>query len=237
MFETWLREVPVQTQLVVLPEMFSTGFTMHSRDVAETMRGETVVWLQQQATSLKKTLCGSVVIEDAGRFYNRMLWIEQNGEVGVYDKRHRFRMAGEHEHFEAGTSRPVFKCGNWRILPCICYDLRFPVWLRNRSDYDLLLCVANWPAARRHAWRSLITARAIENQAFVAAVNILGTDGNGVDYSGDSLVVKPDGVTQLDARDVAGVYSTSLELDELQRTREQFPVWQDADEFELDRGD
>jgi predicted amidohydrolase len=235
MFDGYLAEVPEAAELVVLPEMFSTGFTMASRETAEPMTGPTVAWMRRSAAAYGRTLCGSVVIEDGGACYNRFLWVAPDGGVTTYDKRHRFRMAGEHEHYAAGTRRCVVRLREWRILPLVCYDLRFPVWLRNRGDYDLLLAVANWPAARQEAWNALLRARAIENQAFAAGANIVGTDGNAVAYGGGTAVYDPEGTALLEAGGDAGVFTVTLDREGLEAFRQRFPVWQDADDFELAR--
>ena len=232
-FTRWLAQVPATTQIVLLPEMFSTGFTMQPAAVAETMAGPTVAWLRAQAAQREQVIGGSVVIEEGGRHYNRFLWATPAGALAYYDKRHCFRMAGEHEHYAAGHTRPVWPAGGLRVRPLVCYDLRFPVWLRRRDDYDLLACVANWPAVRLDAWRTLLKARAIENQAFVAGVNIVGTDGNGVVYDGGSVVFGPDGRCLLDAGNREGVFTVELDLDQLAQYRSGFPAWQDADGFSI----
>ena len=232
-FDRWFEAVPDAAQLVVLPEMFSTGFTMASAEVAEPMDGPTVAWMRDRAADLGRTLCGSVVIEDGGRCFNRFLWVAPDGTLECYDKRHRFRMAGEHEHYDAGSRRRVMRLGEWRILPLVCYDLRFPVWLRNRGDYDLLLAVANWPAPRQNAWNALLRARAIENLAYAAGVNIVGTDGNGVPYTGGSAVYDPEGRALAEAEDSASLLTVTLDGEALAEYRERFPAWQDADDFEL----
>lgn len=254
LFEVWLAQVPADTDLVVLPEMFSTGFTMASADIAEDMaedREDSILtWLGEQARLHDKTLCGSLVAAEDGRYFNRFVWMPPGGSPVFYDKRHRFRMAGEHLHYAAGSRRVIVECNGWRILPLVCYDLRFPVWLRNRRqgdaqsyhnnhddnhelEYDLLLCVANWPAARRIAWQTLLRARAIENLCYSAGVNVIGTDGNGVAYSGDSGVYGPEGQQLLDAASGAGVFTATLDGEALHTYRDGFPAWQDADEFEL----
>jgi predicted amidohydrolase len=242
LFEAWLAQVPADTDLVVLPEMFSTGFTMASAEVAEDTAGPTLTWLGEQARLHDKTLCGSLVVAEEGGYFNRFVWMPPGGSRVFYDKRHRFRMAGEHLHYAAGSRRVIVECNGWRILPLVCYDLRFPVWLRNRRqgdaqnyepEYDLLLCVANWPAARRLAWQTLLRARAIENLCYAAGVNVVGTDGNGVDYSGDSGVYGPEGQQLLDAASGAGVFTATLDGEALNAYRGGFPAWQDADEFEL----
>jgi len=246
LFEAWLTQVPADTDLVVLPEMFSTGFTMASADIAEDTGGPTLAWLGEQARLHDKTLCGSLVVAEEGRYFNRFVWMPPCGSRVFYDKRHRFRMAGEHLHYAAGSRRVIVECNGWRILPLVCYDLRFPVWLRNRRrgdarkydndhdlDYDLLLCVANWPASRQIAWQTLLRARAIENLCYAAGVNVVGTDGNGVVYSGDSSVYGPEGQQLLDASSGSGVFTATLDGEALSAYRDGFPAWQDADEFEL----
>ncbi len=233
MFDRWFSEVPESADIVVLPEMFSTGFTMHSDDVAEPMSGPTVEWLRSTAGALKKVVCGSVVIKEDGSHYNRFLWVTPDGEVGVYDKRHRFRMAGEHDHFSAGCERLIVTVGGWKICPMVCYDLRFPVWCRNRNDYDVLLCVANWPAARLEAWSALLRARAIENLSYSLGVNILGEDGNSVIYRGGTVAYTPEGEILIQADDQAGIFTVELDKEYLDRYRAAFPAWQDADAYDL----
>jgi omega-amidase len=231
-FANWFDAVPDDSQVIVLPEMFSTGFTMSAVQFAESMSGPTVAWLQAQARTRAKVICGSLVVEEAGRYFNRFVWVTPDGII-CYDKRHRFRLVGEHESFSAGTQRVVVPYGDWRICPMICYDLRFPVWFRNRGDYDVLLCVANWPAPRRAAWISLLRARAIENQCYIVGVNIVGVDGNSVSYAGDSAVFSPEGESLMDARDAKGVFTVTLDGEMLAEHRNQFPAWQDADAFRL----
>lgn len=233
MFEDCFARVPNDADLIVLPEMFSTGFTMASSDVAEPMSGPTVAWLGEQARALGRVLCGSLVIEHGGEYFNRFVWVPPDGEMRCYDKRHRFRMAGEHEHYSAGGTHIVVELNGWRICPMVCYDLRFPVWFRNRGDYDALLCVANWPAARREVWNTLLRARAIENQVYAAGVNIVGVDGAGVSYSGGSAVYAPDGEVLAELPDEAGIINCAFDADRLQSLRESFPVGDDADQFEL----
>ena len=222
-----------QTDLIVLPEMFTTGFTMEPETVAEPMSGPTLAWLREQASTLGAALCGSVVIEDGG-YRNRLLFVTPDGAVEYYDKRHLFRMANEHQHYVAGEIRQVIEYRGWRILPQVCYDLRFPVWCRNRNDYDLMLYVANWPSPRRHAWRTLLLARAIENQCYLAGVNRVGEDGKGLEYTGDSLLVDFKGQALLDApAGEAFVKTGTLDGEALQQFRQKFPAWQDADPFSI----
>ena len=221
------------SDLVVLPEMFTTGFTMASTEVAEPMNGPTLDWLAQQAVKLDATITGSVVIEDQGHYYNRLIVMQPDGDFQHYDKRHLFRMADEHDHYSAGGGKIIFSLREWRICPMVCYDLRFPVWFRNQSEYDVLLCVANWPAARREAWNTLLRARAIENQCYSVGVNIVGEDGAGVRYSGGSAVYGPEGNVLGELFDTAQTFTVELDGGALGDLRERFPVWRDADEFQI----
>ncbi|MEM7101419.1 MAG: amidohydrolase [Pseudomonadota bacterium] len=233
LFERLMSDTPAQSQLIVLPEMFSTGFTMASRQVAETMDGPTVAWMREQACQRGLAICGSVVIEDDGCYYNRMVFADAQGQIQHYNKRHCFRMADEHRYYTPGDERCVVGLNGWRINLSVCYDLRFPVWLRNREDYDVLVCVANWPAARRTAWNTLLRARAIENQSYVVGVNILGCDGNDVTYSGGSAAYAPDGEVLGEYFDTAIVQTHILSRKTLNELRTGFPVWQDADRFQM----
>ncbi len=220
--------------LVILPEMLTTGFTMEAAAHAETMDGPSVSWLRRCARECRTTLCGSLVIREGERFFNRLIWAGPDGSLGTYDKRHLFRMAGEHEHYAAGTHREIFRIGDWRVCPLVCYDLRFPVWSRGVDEYDLLLYVANWPAARRSAWRALLPARAIENLCYVAGVNRVGQDGLGVRYAGDSSVHDYLGRAVAEAGDRAQVLSVTLDGEALLRYRAKFPAHLDADRFRVD---
>ena len=232
LFRQAFQSISQPVDLVVLPEMFTTGFTMNSTEVAETMGGETVAWMKSCAAEMGATIAGSIVIDD-GAYYNRLVWMPPGGKESVYDKRHLFRMADEHEHYSAGTSQVVSRIGAWRVRLCVCYDLRFPVWLRSRDDYDLLLCVANWPAARQGAWNALLRARAIENQCYAVGVNRVGTDGNGVVYAGGSAIYDWEGTSLTEAFERPVVLAESLDLDALSRYRREFPAWRDADQFEV----
>lgn len=220
--------------LIVLPEMFSTGFSMDSAALAEPENGPTSQWLLAQATRMQAVICGSLITQAAdGTYRNRLLWARPDGSLAHYDKRHLFRMAGEHKHFSAGEEQVLLEVKGWQVRPLICYDLRFPVWSRDSHDTDLLLYTANWPAARRQHWNRLLPARAIENLCYVAAVNRVGQDGKGHAYSGDSQVLDFQGETLLDAVDADGVFRLSLKAAELAAYRERFPAYRDADEFTL----
>jgi predicted amidohydrolase len=219
--------------LVLLPEMFATGFTMTPEHCAEETEGPTLAWMRAQAADLGALLAGSLAVREGAAYRNRLLFVDPEGKVAHYDKRHLFRMAGEHNSYAAGERRVVQSWQGWRLCSQVCYDLRFPVWSRNRGDYDVLLYVANWPARRREHWRTLLVARAIENQCYVIGVNRVGLDGKGIEYSGDSLVVDPWGRIVLDAGSRAGVHEALLEASVLEDCREKFPVHLDADAFDL----
>ncbi|BBB25600.1 amidohydrolase [Amphritea japonica] len=223
------------TDLVLLPEMFSTGFTMDSRTAAEPMGGESCLWLQEQAKQRGVAISGSLAITEGGRYFNRMVFTYPDGSQVCYDKRHLFRMAGEHERYQPGDKRVVVEYRGWKILLQVCYDLRFPVFSRNSNDYDLALYVANWPAPRRQPWRKLLQARAIENLCYVAGVNRVGTDANGHKYSGDSMLVDFKGDLLIDHNpDIPFCDTATLSLVELSQFKESFPAWMDADDFTID---
>jgi predicted amidohydrolase len=224
------------TDLIVLPEMFTTGFTMDAEGLAETMNGETIGWLREEAAAVGCAITGSLIVRDGGRYYNRLLFARPDGTVAHYDKRHLFRMANEQSHYSAGQHRLIVEWKGWRICPLVCYDLRFPVWSRNRGDYDVLLYVANWPARRRVAWSALLRARAIENLCYAVGVNRIGKDGNGATYAGDSAAV--DFLGQSLGGDHGGDFVETVVLDReaLQKYRTSFPAHLDADDFELKRG-
>ncbi|KAA3616530.1 MAG: amidohydrolase [Calditrichaeota bacterium] len=234
MFETLFQKIEPDTDVVVLPEMFTTGFTMHAATCAETMDGQTVAWIRIQAQHLKTHICGSIIIQENKNYYNRLLWATPDGKLHIYDKRHLFRMAGEHHTYAAGNRRLIVHVNGWKICPFICYDLRFPVWIRaKKMNYDAAIFVANWPAKRSHFWKMLLPARAVENQIFVIGVNRVGKDGNGFSYSGDSTVIAPNGEIIAQHHHVSGVFTHLLSHKLLQESRENFPAWQDADDFEL----
>ncbi|MCY1525907.1 Omega-amidase YafV [compost metagenome] len=232
-FETLLEQAH-GVDLIVLPEMFSTGFSMDSASLAEPQDGPTSQWLLAQAARMQAVITGSLIIQAAdGSYRNRLLWARPDGSLAHYDKRHLFRMAGEHKHYAAGDEQVVLALKGWQVRPLICYDLRFPLWSRDPHDTDLLLYTANWPAARRQHWNRLLPARAIENLCYVAAVNRIGEDGKGHGYSGDSQVLDFQGEPLLDARDAPGVFRLSLSAADLAAYRERFPAYRDADAFHL----
>jgi predicted amidohydrolase len=235
LLETQLLPLAGQTDLVILPEMFTSAFAVHSGAIAEDYPGPTLHWMQALSRKLDAAITGSIAVIVNGNRYNRLLFVKPDGSAEYYDKRHLFRMLGEDKRYTAGIDKILVEWRGWRILPLVCYDLRFPVWCRytKAEPYDLLLCVANWPAARNQHWRTLLQARAIENLAYVAGVNRIGIDGNNLDYLGHSAVVSPKGVETLQAGADAGVFTTTIAMQELLHWREQFPAWMDADEFNL----
>ncbi len=233
MFEEQLSELAGQTDLIVLPEMFNSGFSMQPKGIAQTMQGNTVAWMQSQAKKLNCAICGSVAIQDADVFVNRFIFVRPEGKIEYYDKRHCFRMSGEHLVYRAGEERRVIEYMGWRILPQICYDLRFPVYSRNQGNYDMVIYVANWPEARRNPWRTLLQARAIENLSYCIGVNRVGVDGNNIEYSGDSLAVDFKGDIIFDHQRQMSVATHSLSLSALAQFKEKFPAWKDGDDFQL----
>ncbi|GAB4042505.1 amidohydrolase [Spirosoma jeollabukense] len=250
MLEEKLFNLPEPTDLIVLPEMFTTGFTMDAQAVAEPMNLTTFRWIRQMAAQTEAVVTGSYVVKENGHFFNRLIWMQPDGQFDTYDKRHLFRMAGEDAIYTAGTRRIVKEWKGWRICPLICYDLRFPVWSRNNAslglnpeqneskqpssfDYDVLLYVANWPAARRNAWNVLLQARAIENLSYVVGVNRVGQDGNRHPYTGDSAVIDFKGDVLFRHSDTEIIHQQTLSLSELRAFREKFPANLDADSFTL----
>jgi len=234
MFARELQSVPEDTELIILPEMFSTGFSMKTEKLAEIMNGKSFVWLKEQATKINKVIIGSLIIADNNDYYNRLFVMFPDGNYEYYDKRHLFRMGNEHKHYSAGNKRLVFQYKNWRICPLTCYDLRFPVWSRNQNDYDLLIYIANWPESRRVVWEKLLPARAIENQVYVAGVNRVGEDGEGLSYAGDTMIINPRGEIMVKSKEkTQQIIHAGLSLDELNHFREKFPVGLDADKFKI----
>ena len=241
MLEEKIRSISPPTEIVVLPEMFSTGFSMSPETLAETMQGETVAWMKRIAGDKKVILTGSVIIEEAGNFFNRLIWMLPNGQLGYYDKRHLFAYADEDQHYTAGSKRLIASVKGWKINLLVCYDLRFPVWSRqmpplradNELEYDLLIYVANWPERRNHAWKTLLQARAIENQCYVVGVNRVGEDGNKIFYSGDSMVIDPIGETLYNKKEVEDIFTIELDKSHLETIRKKFPFWRSADRFRI----
>lgn len=254
MLEEKILSIKEKTEVVVLPEMFSTGFSMKPEALAETMEGETVRWMKRIAAEKKIILTGSVIIKEKATspqestggeaYYNRLIWMQPNGEYGVYDKRHCFGFAGEDKYYTSGTKRLIASVKGWKINLLICYDLRFPVWARQAPsqpppkreentipEYDMLIYVANWPERRIHAWKTLLQARAIENQCYVIGVNRIGNDGNDIHYSGDSMIIDPLGDVLYTKKEEEDIYTITLDKNHLTGIREKFPFLKDADKF------
>jgi omega-amidase len=222
------------TDLVLLPEMFPTGFCTEPETLAEKMDGDTMHWMKRTAESLNCAVAGSLIIHENRRFFNRLVFIDPYENYTWYDKRHLFRMGNEEVKFSTGLNRLVVPWKGWRICFQICYDLRFPVWSRNQDDYDILVYVANWPSARSDVWNTLLKARAIENQCYAVGVNRIGTDGNDISYSGNSMVVHPKGTVIGEIQDPVDTAKTfTLSWKELKSFRKKFPAWKDRDEFRI----
>ncbi len=229
-----LSALKEKTDLIILPEMFNTGFTMNVSKCAEKADGMTMRWLYDTAKKFECVVAGSLIIEEEGKYYNRFVWMSPDGSYVHYDKRHLFGMADEDTVFTPGNSRIMLQLKGWKICPMICYDLRFPVWSRNQENgYDLLVYIASWPDKRSAHWRALIPARAIENQAFVIGVNRVGHDGNEVYYSGGSMCISPVGDVVYYKPEDEDLYTFTLQPKDLEKGREQFPFLKDADKFSL----
>lgn len=233
-FTNMLDLLKGKTDIAILPEMFTTGFSMYPERLAEPANGDTLLWMQKYANKLGFAICGSVMVKENDLYFNRFYFVEPNGKFYTYNKRHLFRMMDEHNHYEAGNERIIVNYKNWRIMPQICYDLRFPVWSRNQNDYDLIIYVANFPTARQMAWNKLLPARAIENLCYVAAVNRIGADGNGIPFSGDSQVIDPKGHLIFEAEsNKQAIETVCLSHSELYDYRTKFPAHLDSDPFTL----
>jgi|SRR5437868_7133903 len=241
MLEQKISTINEKTEIVVLPEMFSTGFSMKPELLAEPMDGETVEWMKRVSADNAVILTGSVIISESGKYYNRLIWMLPNGQYGYYDKRHLFAYGNEDQHYTAGNKRLIASVKGWKINLQVCYDLRFPVWARQQStdagpEYDVLIYVANWPERRSHAWKTLLCARAIENQCYVIGVNRVGNDGNNIYHSGNSLVIDPLGQVLYHMADSEDVFTIILQKEFMVEVREKFPFWKDADDFSISNG-
>jgi omega-amidase len=234
-FTEKIAQLP-QTDILILPEMFTTGFTMKPETQAEEAGGKGLQWMQQQAQTKNCVIVGSISVKENGNYYNRLYWVKPDGTFLFYDKRHLFSMGKEHEHYTAGSNKLIIDYKGWKICPLICYDLRFPIWSRNTQEntYDLLIYVANWPEVRNYPWKQLLIARAIENQCYVAGVNRIGADGNDFQHSGDTVVLSPKGeaISQTKAHEDA-LETLTLSYETLSEFRKVFPVLKDADHFKI----
>ena len=241
MFEEKIWEINDKPDIIALPEMFNTGFSMDAKRLAEPVNFTTYKWMHQMAQQSKAAITGSYIVKENGNFYNRLYWVEPDGKTRQYDKRHLFRMGDEHLTYAPCLQKAIIHYKNWNILPLICYDLRFPVWSRNNLDqekgipeYDLLIYVANWPAPRTDVWNTLLKARALENQSYCLGVNRLGTDGMKVDYSGHSACYDFKGQPMNDINSKPGTCTVELNLQALADFRNKFPAYLDGDRFKLD---
>lgn len=242
-FSEKIRGITFDCDVILLPEMFTTGFTMNAGKLSENMDGPTMTWFKKMASETGKVVTGSFIAKEGENHFNRLVWMRSDGDFSYYDKKHLFRMAGEHQYYAPGETNIVVELKGWKIRPLICYDLRFPVWSRNRystsknrlnAEYDVLIYVANWPAARSLPWDILLKARAVENQAYCIGVNRVGPDGNGNNYSGHSAAISPKGEYILEpVHENDGIYKVVMDYNELQEFREKFPLGYDADEFSL----
>jgi len=235
-FSQKIASISEATDLIVLPEMFTTGFTMRPEAFAETMTGTTIAWMKTKAKEKNCVITGSFVCEENGTYFNRLVWMKADGTFSTYDKRHLFRMGDEDKHYGHGEKKSIVDLKGWKICPLICYDLRFPVWARNRNEnsYDLLIYVANWPERRAHPWKSLLVARAIENQSYTIGVNRVGEDGNAIYHSGDSVALnfKGEAISKIESGKEI-IETITLNYQELAEFRKTFPVMLDADDFEI----
>jgi omega-amidase len=240
MFDEKINAITERTEIIVLPEMFSTGFSMKPEVLAETMDGSAVQWMKKKAAEKNVIITGSLIIEENGQYLNRLIWMQPNGVMGTYDKRHLFGYGGEHEHYLAGDRRLIAQVKGWKICLTVCYDLRFPVWSRNvitpetgAPAYDVLINVANWPERRSTAWKTLIQARAIENQCYTIGVNRVGNDGNEIYHSGDSSLIDPLGEILYRKGHEEDIFTTTLERSKLEEIRKNIPFLKDADKFQV----
>ncbi|MBK85751.1 MAG: nitrilase family protein [Flavobacteriaceae bacterium] len=233
LFEKLINNYHKKIDLFILPEMFTTGFTMDPKDVAESMDGETINFIKKLSKKVNSAICGSIIIKDANCFYNRFIFIEPDGNIQFYDKRHTFNLVGEGDFYCSGSNSGLVKYKGWKILLRVCYDLRFPVWSRNTHDYDLLIYVANWPAPRINAWDNLLVSRAIENMSYCIGVNRLGKDKNNNYYPGHSSVIDLFGEKICDLKNLSGVYHSILDKEFIKTKRNELPFLDDADNFIL----
>jgi predicted amidohydrolase len=232
MFDEKMDAIDGKTNLIVLPEMFSTGFSMNAEKLAEEMEGPTVSWLLCKSRQKNADITGSIIVRENGKFFNRLIWAKPSGDLFYYDKKHLFRFAGEEKIFSPGSTHILVELFGWKIRPFICYDLRFPLWTRNfNNQYDLAIFIANWPEKRSAHWNALLPARAIENQCFVAGVNIVGEDGKGLIYNGGSCIIDPLGKRLFHQSNLEITHTATLSYSLLEDYRKTFPAWMDADSY------
>lgn len=232
MFEIKLSQIKA-ADLIILPEMFTTGFSMNTDQLAEEMDGESVLWMKTMALKYNSSIIGSLIIKEEGKYFNRLIYVNKNGNTQHYDKRHLFSLAKEEKHFHPGQSKLIIELNNWRLCLNICYDLRFPVWSRNKNEYDVLVYIANWPEKRSNHWSTLLKARAIENLSYVIGLNRVGEDGKSFYYSGDSAVVDPRGDVLAELVHDEGIIQLDLSKERLLEYRKAFGFLKDGDEFQI----
>ena len=232
MFDELINQIEGKTDVIILPEMFSTAFSMKSAQLAEDEEGPTMYWLRSTAEQKDAVITGSMIFNDNGSYKNRLIWMRPDGTYDYYDKHQLFKMSGEHHHFDAGNEKVIIEHQGWRICPLVCYDLRFPVWARNAEDYDLLLYVANWPVNRSFHWRTLLQARAIENQSYVIGVNRVGS-ASGLDYSGNTSVFDPFGIEMYHCENEIAIVTHTISKDRIREVRSQIPYLKDRDTFKV----
>ncbi len=240
MLEEKINSITEKTEVIILPEMFSTGFSMKPELLAEFMEGETVAWMKKMSLAKRAIVTGSLIIKENDQYFNRLIWMLPDGKFGYYDKRHLFAYAGEDQHYSPGNKRLIASVKGWKINLQVCYDLRFPVWARHNfaategnPEYDLLIYVANWPERRNNAWKTLLQARAIENQCFTIGVNRVGKDGNDIYHSGDSMIVNPMGDVLYHKAHDEDIHTITLQKTEVDDVRMKLPFWKDGDQFML----
>ncbi len=227
-----MLEPVVSTDLIILPEMFSTGFSMNAEKLSETMEGSSVQWMKKLAKDKNASVVGSLIIRDGDQIFNRAVWVFPDEKITYYNKRHLFTIGEENNHYSAGTQKVIVDFKGWQFCILVCYDLRFPVWSRNTENYDVVIYVANWPASRANVWKSLLVARALENQSYCVGVNRVGTDGLGIHYQGDSMLVSPKGWAE-SLEKTESVRTFDISYSKLHDFRKHFPVLDDKDSFQL----
>ena len=237
LFTKKIDSITAKTEVIILPEMFSTGFSMQPEILAETMDGKAVAWMEKMAVQKRVIITGSLMIKEGDHYFNRLIWMLPNGQFGYYNKRHLFGHANEDSHYTAGNKRLIAQVKGFKINLQVCYDLRFPVWARqvntSEPEYDILLYVANWPERRNHAWKTLLAARAIENQCYVIGVNRVGNDGNNIYHSGDSMVLNAMGEILYQKAHDEDIFTITLEKEPLEEIRNKLPFLKDADGFKI----
>lgn len=230
-YSNWIDKID-ESDIIVLPEMFTTGFSMQPEKFNESMDGESVLWMKKTAKDKNAVITGTLIIEENKKFYNRCLWVFPDGKIEKYDKRHLFTMGQETQHYSAGDKKLVVEYKGWKFCPLICYDLRFPVWARNQENYDVIIYMANWPSTRHHVWKNLLISRAIENQAYCFGINRIGSDGSGLNYMGDSACISPKGFAEFLGKEES-VKTFKISYSDLHNFRKNFPLLEDRDQFQI----